>query len=348
MCKPEAEWRNRDVREEQILTAAPDSAQRGRRVPYRPQPKRRWMPSPLRNLLVFAVCAMPVILGAASTEAQEPSATRPPVPRSGCGFLNFTTKELVSALKECDAFAPFLQPDTPRSQAAKGPFALGLPRDAAPMLFGQGRFVQRFPLYLNGLYPPHRTDDGAAGPATVKRAALGATVRGGMIEDNSDDIGQPTVRIGSVTWAADPALLSATDKVSRIVGDLAIDGRKIALSLAMSPGEAGNGLTLEIKIGGEDEAELGVPRIRRTGDRSGEPMDMVGRRRSNGASLFIPAADPQSLRNIANALLKGQWIDVPVRLKSETSYTLTMELAGSGQALVKRAFADWNLPGAPQ
>ncbi|WP_141740448.1 hypothetical protein [Bosea sp. BIWAKO-01] len=183
----------------------------------------------------------------------------------------------------CDAFAPFLQPDTPRSQAVKWLFAPGLPRDAAPMLFGQSRFVQRFPLYLDGLYPPHRADDGAPGPARTRQAALGATVRGGMIEDNTDDIGQPTVRIGSVTWAADPAMLGATDKISRIVGQLAIDGRPIALSLAISPG--GEGVTLEIRFRGEGEAELGVPRIRRTGDRSGEPMDMVGRRQTNGVSL---------------------------------------------------------------
>ncbi|WP_069883133.1 hypothetical protein [Bosea sp. BIWAKO-01] len=65
------------------------------------------------------------------------------------------------------------------------------------------------------------------------------------------------------------------------------------------------------------------------------------------AFLFIPAADPQSLRNITNAILQGQWIDVPVRRTSETRYILTMELARTGQALLKRAFADWNLPGAP-
>ncbi|GAU86801.1 hypothetical protein BIWAKO_06749 [Bosea sp. BIWAKO-01] len=45
--------------------------------------------------------------------------------------------------------------------------------------------------------------------------------------------------------------------------------------------------------------------------------------------------------------MQGQWIDVPVRRTSETRYILTMELARTGQALLKRAFADWNLPGAP-
>lgn len=301
------------------------------------------MPGILRALLAIPVLALPAIAGRAPLQAQEPS-----VGGSHCGFLNITKKELSSALKECGVFTPFFQPDKPASRPASKPAqglsALGLRGGEAPMLFGQGRFVQRFPLYLHDLYPPQAGDGGGTDPSSVKQAALGGTVRGGMIEDNTDDIGQPTVRAGTVTWAARPRLLGPDSTISEVSGNLTIEGHEVAMSLAISPAEAG-GLMIEIKLRGEDGAELGVPRIRQTGDRSGEPMDVVGRRRAAGEFIFVPAADQQALRNITGALLKGQWIDVPVRPKGEITYTLTMELARPGKALMRRAFESWRLPG---
>lgn len=330
-----------------MLTATPMSARRGDPAPCEHRAKPRSRPGSLRDLLVLAACAAPLFHGAASAWAQVPPASRPAssAHRSGCGFLDFTTKELAGALKECDAFAPFFQPDANRLPAGKGLFAPGPGGDEMPTQFGQNRLVQRFPLYMNSLYPQNRNDDETVDSATASQAAPGGTVRGGMIEENTDDIGQPTVRVGTVTWAAQPPLVSAADKVSRIVGSLAIGGRKTALNLALSPGSAGAPLALEVMVTGEEGAELGVPRIRRTGERSGEPMDMVGRRQADGTYLFIPAADSQSLQNITSALLNGQWIDVPVRPRNETPYTLTMELARPGKALMRRAFEDWRLAG---
>lgn len=306
--------------------------------------RRRSIRRTLRNLSAFSACALLVFVDGTPTQAQEPTAANSPAVRSGCGFLNLTKKDLTSALKECGAFAPFFLSDEPRYQAPREPFALGLRGDEAPMLFGQNRFVQHFPLYLTGLYPRQRNDDGDTAAATVKQAALGGTVRGGMIVEHADDIGQPTVRVGTVIWGAEPPLLTANGKVSRIFGNLTINGHEVAMSLALSPAVAGGGLMIEIKVRGEGEGEVGVPRLRQTGDRSGEPMDMVGRRRAEGEFVFTPATDSQALQNVTGALLKGQWIDVPVRPKGETSYMLTMELARPGKELIKRAFADWNLP----
>ena len=295
----------------------------------------------LRTPLLISAVVLPAMVGGAPLLGQEPSPGRP------CGFLNFTKKELSSALTECRAFMPFFQTEVAPSQPMQRLFALDLRGEELPMQFGQGRFVQRFPLYLNGLYPPQSGHGGGSNASAVKQAALGGTVRGGMVEDSTDDIGQPTVRVGTVTWNAVPPLLSATSRITGVHGNLAIEGYKVAMSLAMSP-VGTDGLMIEIKIRGEGEFELGVPRIRQTGDRSGEPMDMVGRRRSEDEFTFIPAADPQSLRNITGALLKGQWIDVPVRPKGEAAYTLTMELARPGKALMKRAFEDWTLSDNPR
>lgn len=291
----------------------------------------------LRTPLLISAVVLPAIMGGAPLLGQEPSTGWP------CGFLNFTKKELSGPLSECRAFMPFIPPEMVLSQ----PMQRLLRGEALPMQFGQGRFAQRFPLHLNDLYPPKLGNDRSSNASPVKQAVLGGTVRGGMVDDGTDDIGQPTVRVGTVTWNAVPPLLSATSSITGVHGNLTIEGYKVAMSLAMSP-VGTDGLMIEIKIRGEGEVELGVPRIRQTGDRSGEPMDMVGRRRSEDEFTFIPAADPQSLRNIKGALLKGQWIDVPVRRKGETAYTLTMELARPGNALMKRAFEDWTLSDNPR
>lgn len=298
------------------------------------------MPGTLRRLLAITATALPVIAGCAALQAQEPPS---PAGRPACGFFHFTRTELASALKECGAFTAFFQPDRPAPKPARGLPALGLRGGEAPMLFGQSRFVQHFPLYLNALYPSQAGDPTDAEPASIKQAAPGGTVRGGMVEDTTDDIGQPTVRIGTATWAAEPRLLSGDDTISAVTGTLTIEGHKVGMSFAMSAAGS-RGLTIEIRLTGEEGAALGVPRIRQTGERSGEPMDVVGRRRAEGEFVFVPSADQQALQNITGALLRGQWIDVPVRPKGEVTYTLTMELARPGKALMTRAFGNWGLP----
>ncbi|QEL24131.1 hypothetical protein FQV39_17240 [Bosea sp. F3-2] len=252
-------------------------------------------------------------------------------------------KDLSEALKKCGVSTIFFRPELFQSQPVNGLVAPGGRDSELYTRFGQARFVQRFPLYLNGLYASPEKEETERDSATVKQAALGSTVRGGLIEDNSDDLGQPTVKSGLVTWAAVPPVFEPGARISRVRADLILKDSKVALNLVLIPEEAGKGLMILVKLTGERGAEFGVPRMRRTGDRSGEPMDMVSRRQGDGETAFVPAAEPQALQNIASALLRGQWIDVPVRLRGEPSYILTMELARPGKALLTRALSDWGL-----
>lgn len=252
-------------------------------------------------------------------------------------------KDLSEALKKCGVSTIFFRPELFQSPPVDGLVAPGGRGAELHTRFGQARFVQRFPLYPNGLYAPLEREEGEKTSAGVKQAALGGTVRGGLIEDNSDDLGQPTVKSGLVTWAAVPAVIEPGERISGVRADLALKDSKIGLSLVLTPEETGKGLVIRVKLTGENGAEFGVPRLRRTGDRAGEPADMVGRKQADGEFVFIPAAEPQALRNIVAALLRGQWIDVPVRLRGEPSYTLTVELARPGKALLTRALSDWGL-----
>jgi hypothetical protein len=252
-------------------------------------------------------------------------------------------QDLSEALKKCGDFAVFFQPESIAAPHAGDLVTAGTRNGEFLRLFGQARFAKRFPLDLDGLSPFQKKRKGEEPPAEIKQAALGGAVRGGLIEDNVDDIGQPTVKSGVVTWAAEPALVDRSGRISSVTGTLAINGTGLSLRFTLSPAETGQGLTMTAKLTGESGAECGIPRMRRTGDRSGEPFDMVGRKQGEDECLFVPSADAQAVQNIAATILRGQWIDLPIRLNGETSYTLTMELARPGRALVARALEEWGL-----
>ena len=259
-----------------------------------------------------------------------------------CHVLNMIEKDLSEALKKCGETASLFKPELFRSEQRNDLFANGGPANGLLTLFGQGGFGTSFSLDIDSSYIVQDKDaDGSFGKA--KQPVLGGTVRGGLIEDNTDDLGQPTVKSGRVVWTATS---DGSSRISSVVGMLAIDESKITLRLSVSPAEAGKGLVMAVKLSGESGAECGIPRMRRTGDRSGEPLDMVGRNPTEGEFLFVPSADTQAAKNILSALLKSQWIDVPVRPHGGASYTLTMELARPGQQLLLRALENWNL--APQ
>jgi len=260
-----------------------------------------------------------------------------------CHILSMMEKDLSEALKKCGGSTVFFRPELFQSQPVNGVIAASRREAEFHTRFGQGRFVQRFPLYPSGLYVSFEAEERDSAPAATRQAALGGTVRGGLIEENADDLGQPTVRGGVATWAALPPVIEPDMRISGVGANLVLNDGKISLSLVLSPAESGNGLTIMVKLSGEAGAEFGVPRIRRTGDRSGEPMDMVGRRAGDGEFTFVPAAESQAVQSIVSALLRGQWIDVPVRLRGERSYILTMELARPGKALLTRALSDWGL-----
>lgn len=297
------------------------------------------------GLMAVAACFLAATLAGSPALAQgraeagkAPLGKRPP-----CHVLNMMERNLAEALKKCGDFAVFFRPESVAPQRPAGLFAAGARTDDFHRLFGQGRFAQRFPLDLDGFYPFQWKDEEEAAPAEPRQAALGGSVRGGLIEDNTDDIGQPTVKSGVVTWSTEPSLVDANGRISSVIGTLAINGSKVALELVLSPADSGQGLTMKARLSGESGAQCGVPRMRRTGDRSGEPLDMVGRRQAEGECLFVPSADPQAAESIAATILRGQWIDVPIRLSGETSYTLTMELARPGRALLTRALEEWGL-----
>jgi len=108
-----------------------------------------------------------------------------------------------------------------------------------------------------------------------------------------------------VTRAGTPAVLEPDSRVTRVRGDLVLKDSKIALSVTLSLGQTRKELLLLVELTGYDQAELGIPRLRRTGDRSGEPMDMVARKLAEGEFMFIPVAEPQAQQNIAAAVLRG-------------------------------------------
>ncbi|UZF95725.1 hypothetical protein [Bosea sp. NBC_00550] len=288
--------------------------------------------------MAWTVASSPILAQSRAEAGKSPPAKRPP-----CHFLNMMEKNLSEALKKCSDFAVVFRPEPVASQRSGDLVTAGARSEEFLRLFGQARFAQRFPLDFDDLYPFQWKEDGEALHREPKRAALGGTVRGGLIEDNTDDIGQPTVKSGVVTWAAEPPLVDASDRISGVIGTLAISGTKLALRLLFSPAEGGQSLMMTAKLSGESGAECGVPRMRRTGDRAGEPLDMVGRTQSEGECLFVPSADAQAIKSIAATILRGQWIDVPIRLNGETSYTLTMELAQSGRALLRRALDEWGI-----
>lgn len=285
-------------------------------------------------LLAWVVAASPAFAQGRAEAGKSLPRKRPP-----CHVLNMMEKNLAEALKKCGEFAVFFRPDPIGSDLVTP----GTHGEEFLRLFGQARFTKRFPLDLDGLYPFQWKEGGQPPPAEVKQAALGGAVRGGLIEDNADDIGQPTVKSGVVTWAGEPALVDTGGRISSVIGTLAINGTKLSLRLTFSPEESGQGLTMTAKLSGESGAECGVPRMRRTGERSGEHLDMVGRGQAGGECLFVPSADAQSLQSIAATILRGQWIDLPIRLNGETSYTLTMELARPGRALLTRALEEWGV-----
>lgn len=259
-----------------------------------------------------------------------------------CHVLNMMERDISEALKRCGDISRLFKPELFHSQRMGSLFATGLQANEILTLFGQGRFGARFSLGINGPYiAPNMGAEGAS--AEIKQPALGKAVRGGLIEDSTDDLGQPTVKGGQVIWSAAPSTLDGDGRIARVVGALAISGSKIKLDVSLMPAEAGKGLTMIVKLSGESGAECGIPRIRRTGDRSGEPLDMVGRDPIEGEFLFVPSADTRAVPNIVSALFRGQWLDVPVRLNGGGSYTLTLELARPGYELLSRAFEDWNL-----
>jgi hypothetical protein len=294
---------------------------------------------------------MPALLGglwlatmaSVSAFAQDGAAARGNSARVRCHTLTMPEQDLSQALKACGEPSIFFRPELFQSTIADDVFAPERRGDEFRTRFGQGRFVQRFPLYLNSFYPSSDPQAGEGSSNKDRKAVAGSTVRGGLIEDNSDDLGQPTVKSGAVTWASAPAVLEPGGRVTSVRGDLALKDSKIALSVTLSPGQTGKDLLVFVKLTGDNQAELGIPRLRRTGDRSGEPMDMVARKLAEGEFMFVPVAEPQALQNIAAALLRGQWLDVPVRQKGTTSYTLTMELARPGRALITQALNDWGM-----
>lgn len=267
------------------------------------------------------------------------STTASPPP---CHVLNMIEWDLSEALKKCGDAASLFRSELFHSRQMGNLFTAGTRSDGLLTLFGQGRFGTKFSLNVD---EPYLTQDKNVDRAfaRTKQPVLGGTVRGGLIEDNTDDLGQPTVKGGKVAWSATPSTPGIDDRVSGVIGILTINESEVSLSLSLAPTEAGKGLAMTVKLAGESGAEFGIPRTRRTGERSGEPLDMVGRNPTDGEFLFVPSADTQAVKNIVSALLRSQWIDVPVRPQGGTSYTLTMELARPGHELISRAFENWNL-----
>lgn len=266
---------------------------------------------------------------------------KPSIPKH-CHVLNMMEWDLSEALRRCGDTARLFRPELFHSQRMDNLFASSARANEITTLFGQSGFGTRFSLDITGSYPAQENDVGGVLPKT-KPPALGGAVRGGLIEDNTDDLGQPTVKGGQVAWSVIPSAAHGDDRISSVVGKLVINDSKVSLSLSVTPAEAGKGLIMTVRLSGEGGAECGIPRMRRTGDRSGEPLDMVARDRIDGEFLFISSADAHALQNIASAFQRGQWLDVPVRLNGGTSYTLTMELARPGHELFSRAFETWNL-----
>jgi len=283
-------------------------------------------------------------MASASALAQDDAAARTSSARLRCHTLTMPEQDLSQALKTCGEASIFFRPELFQPTTTRDVFAPERRGDELRTRFGQGRFVQRFPLYLNSFYPSPGQETGERSPAKDQKAVTGSTVRGGLIEDNSDDLGQPTVKSGAVTWTSVPAVLEPGSRVTSVQGDLVLKDSKIALSVMLSRGQAGKDLLLLVKLTGDKDAELGIPRLRRTGDRSGEPMDMVARKLGDGEFMFIPVAESQALQNIVASLLRGHWLDVPVRQKGDaTSYTLTLEFARPGKALLTQALSDWGI-----
>jgi len=305
--------------------------------------KLGWISISLCRRSTFVACLGLAFAADAPAAAEDNAVARAHSSQLHCHILSMMEKDLSEALKKCGVSTIFFRPELFRSQPVNGLVAPRGRESEFSTRFGQARFVQRFPLYLNGLYASPAKEETEKDSVSVKQVALGGTVRGGLIDDNSDDLGQPTVKSGLVTWVAVPTMMEPGARISGIRADLTLKDTKVALSLALIPEEAGRGLMILVRLTGESGAEFGVPRVRRTGDRSGEPMDMVSRRQPDGETAFVPAAEPQALQNIVSALLRGQWIDVPIRLRGEPSYTLTMELARPGKALLARALSDWGL-----
>jgi hypothetical protein len=148
-------------------------------------------------------------------------------------------------------------------------------------------------------------------------------LRGGMIDDLTDDLGQPKVTVGMTKWRAEE---NATTNMDSVSAKLSIKEPEITatLNVQRSTLAADAALEVTLQLTGLPKAQISVPRVRRSGERGGEPLDMVMRPTGDDSYLLVLSGSAEAERNVIRQLLADEWIDIPVR-QGERSFVLTME-----------------------